>query len=198
MKTRIIIWLVMLLLVLGSVTMCSHMQSELSRTTSNYAALQEEYHQATTDAMAFKHDLVTLRQSNDSTIKELLKVRDEVKVKDKRIQSLLGHKDYIYVTDTLVLPVVEMLKEEVMIDTTVGDQWYTTHLALDSSSIQLSTKMKSQLEVVTYQTREYINPSPCWLKRLFQRKHTITRVHVKQLNPYIIQDSSQTMFIQID
>jgi hypothetical protein len=38
-------------------------------------------------------------------------------------------------------------------------------------------------------------PKKCWLARLFQKKHRVLKVQVKELNPYITEDKNR--FIEI-
>ena len=137
-----------------------------------------------------------LRASQDLLDKKLADVVDELKVKDKTIQSLqyqlstASRTDTIQVPDTIFIP-------EVNIDTLVGDKWYNLRLQLNyPSTIVASPTFNSEKFVIINSKKEYNKtPSKIFFIRWFQKKHNVIEVNVEEKNPYI--ETKQQKFIKI-
>ena len=137
-----------------------------------------------------------LRASQDLLDKKLADAIDELKIKDKTIQSLqyqlsnASRTDTIQITDTIFVP-------EVNIDTLVGDKWYSLRLQLSyPSTIVASPNFVSEKYIVINSRKEYNKPpSKIFFIRWFQRKHNIVEVNVEEKNPYI--EIKQQKFIKI-
>ena len=137
-----------------------------------------------------------LRASQDLLDKKLADAVDELKVKDKTIQSLqyqlstASRTDTIQVPDTIFIP-------EVNIDTLVGDKWYNLRLQLNyPSTIVASPTFNSEKFVIINSKKEYNKtPSKIFFIRWFQKKHRVTEVNIIEKNPYI--ETKQQKFIKI-
>ena len=137
-----------------------------------------------------------LRASQDLLDKKLADAIDELKIKDKAIQSLqyqlsnASRTDTIQITDTIFVP-------EVNLDTLVGDKWYSLRLQLSyPSTIVASPNFVSEKYIVINSRKEYNKPpSKIFFIRWFQRKHNVVEVNVEEKNPYI--EIKQQKFIKI-
>lgn len=146
---------------------------------------------------AYVYTIEQLQYSNDSILEEMDDVRKQLKIKDKNIKqlqyinSIASKSDTIVYTDTLFLPTVEHK------DTIIQDEWYKLNVTLEyPSTITVTPQFVSDKYVFVSTKREYIDPpSKCWLKRLFQKKHTVAIVDVVERNPYIITNKSR--FVEV-
>ena len=145
----------------------------------------------------FQFTIEQLEILNDKSIKELDSTRKELGIKDKKIQQMSKVKEKIYIVDSIVVHDTIFDKPDFVLDTCLGDEWYQSclHMAYPneiSSQIDINT----DLSCFIHTSRETINP-PCktWIGRLFQRKHTVINVTVKENNPY--SNIQETKFIKI-
>ena len=138
-----------------------------------------------------------LNYSNDSLIRELNKIRKDIKIKEKEIESLhkinlIGNKkDSLIVMDTI------FRDKSVNIDTTIRDKWSTVNIKLEyPSTIKVDMTMMSDLSIFTYNRKEPIKkPKKTKLGRFFQKKRKVLEVEVVENNPNIV--IKQNKFIKI-
>ena len=145
----------------------------------------------------FQFTIEQLEVINDKSIKELDSVRKQLGIKDKKLQQMSKVKERIYIVDSIVIYDTIFSEPNFTLDTCLGDEWYQNclHMAYPneiSSQIDINT----DLSCFIHTSRETINP-PCktWLGRLFQRKHTVINVTVKENNPY--SNIQETKFVKI-
>ena len=133
----------------------------------------------------------------DSLYDEMQKVRKELGIKEKEIQSLqyqlseASKRDTVVFRDTLFKD--PLLKR----DTLLKDDWYSLSLHLEyPSTIIVHPMFRSEKFVFMTLTRETVNPpDDCWLVRLFQKKHYVMKAVVEERSPYIINKKQE--FVQI-
>lgn len=138
-----------------------------------------------------------LNYSNDSLIRELNKIRKDIKIKEKEIESLhkinlIGNKkDSLIVKDTI------FRDKSVSIDTTIRDKWSAVNIKLEyPSTIKVDMTMVSDLSIFTYNRKEPIKkPKKTKLGRFFQKKRKVLEVEVVENNPNIV--IKQNKFIKI-
>ena len=138
-----------------------------------------------------------LNYSNDSLIRELNKIRKDIKIKEKEIESLhkinlIGNKkDSLIVRDTI------FRDKLVNIDTTIRDKWSAVNIKLEyPSTIKVDMTMMSDLSIFTYNRKEPIKkPKKTKLGRFFQKKRKVLEVEVVENNPNIV--IKQNKFIKI-
>lgn len=138
-----------------------------------------------------------LNYSNDSLIRELNKIRKDIKIKEKEIESLhkinlIGNKkDSLIVRDTI------FRDKLVNIDTTIRDKWSAVNIKLEyPSTIKIDMTMMSDLSIFTYNRKEPIKkPKKTKLGRFFQKKRKVLEVEVVENNPNIV--IKQNKFIKI-
>ena len=138
-----------------------------------------------------------LNDSNDSLIRELNKIRKDIKIKEKEIESLhkinlIGNKkDSLIVKDTI------FRDKLINIDTTIRDKWGAVNIKLEyPSTIKVDMTMMSDLSIFTYNRKEPIKkPKKTKLGRFFQKKRKVLEVEVVENNPNIV--IKQNKFIKI-
>ena len=138
-----------------------------------------------------------LNYSNDSLIRELNKIRKDIKIKEKEIESLhkinlIGNKkDSLIVKDTI------FRDKLINIDTTIRDKWSAVNIKLEyPSTIKINMTMMSDLSIFTYNRKEPIKkPKKTKLGRFFQKKRKVLEVEVVENNPNIV--IKQNKFIKI-
>ena len=197
MKKYIII---LILILVGAVAYLSYQNKQLTTkyetSIENIKAYDAQLSGLKDNNRVFKLTIDQLNYSNDSIINKMKEVQKELGIKDKRLQQLqydLSHaqrNDTITLTDTI-------FRNDFSLDTIVGDKWFKTNLHLEFPST-IALKPEIELERYTFINgkRETVNPpKKFWLFRLFQRKHIVVEVNVREMNPYVKNKTQR--FIQI-
>lgn len=148
-------------------------------------------------ARQYKMTIDDLTYSNDSLDKKIVRVMNELKIKDNKVKELQYQLTQANRTDTIKL-VDTIFKENTNIDTTFGDEWYIMQLKLQyPSTVITSPTFNSEQFVYIYTTKVYNStPSKCFFIRWFQKKHTVTEVKIEEKNPYI--NTVKQKFIEIN
>lgn len=163
----------------------------------NEKVLLQSNHALNKDLGVLQLRVDQLSYFNDSILVKLDSVRKELKIKDKDLQYL----QYMYSTmekkDSIVFVKDTIFRDMVHIDTTLTSKWYNLNIKLDyPNSVVVTPKIVSEQYVIIHSKKETINPpKKCALARLFQKKHRVVRVEVKEENPYIIHKNSE--FVKI-
>lgn len=143
----------------------------------------------------YKMTIEELENRNDSTSIALLKLKKELKIKDKNLKALAEIQSSFSSSDTLVIRDT-IFKYGVKLDTTIGNEWYKANILLKyPDTIKLNLSTVSKKEIVVHSRKFIRNPSKCFFIRWFQKKHTEVVIDVKDQNPYIKEDDSR--FIEI-
>lgn len=148
-------------------------------------------------ARQYKMTIDDLTYSNDSLDRKIVRVMNELKIKDNKVKELQYQLTQANRTDTIKL-VDTIFKENTNIDTTFGDEWYNMQLKLQyPSTVITSPTFNSEQFVYIYTTKVYNStPSKCFFIRWFQKKHTVTEVKIEEKNPYI--NTVKQKFIEIN
>lgn len=163
----------------------------------NEKVLLQSNHALNKDLGVLQLRVDQLSYFNDSILVKLDSVRKALKIKDKDLQYL----QYMYSTmekkDSIVFVKDTIFRDMVHIDTTLTSKWYNLNLKLDyPNSVVVTPKIVSEQYVIIHSKKETINPpKKCALARLFQKKHRVVKVEVKEENPYIIHKNSE--FVKI-
>lgn len=191
MKNKIIIFLSIIILVLcgfgvWKTIQTSNLREEYSIAMQNNKAYENQLQVINEQNKVFQFTIRQLEYINDSTIRELDSVRKELKIKDSKIKQMGKIKEYVYVTDSIVTHDTIFKDPWFVLDTALGDEWYTSIFHFEyPNKISSVIGVNTDQSVFLHTTRETINP-PCktWLGRLFQRKHDVYNVTVIEHNPY--------------
>ena len=169
---------------------------EIAEAVTNIKAYELENSALKDDTIEFQYTIEQLNYSKDSLNQKINKLRKELKIKDKDIQKLQyivsenSKKDSIFIHDTLFV-------ENDKVDTTIGDSWSKLRLQLEFPNIIVANySFKNESLVTTYLKKETVNPPhKCALIRLFQKKHNVIHVEVREQNPYC--ETKEQKFINI-
>jgi hypothetical protein len=164
----------------------------------NYKALMEQYDELDAENYEMMFTLEDYNYYSDSLLERLRMTQEELDIKDKQLRYVQSLNTTLVKYDTVLLSERDTLfVEGLCIDTTIGDRYISNRLMLEyPSRVELSTVVRSEKDVLITQERETVRPPKrCWLGRLFQRKHDVIKVHVKEHNPYV--DKTEEMFIKI-
>ena len=166
-------------------------KKELSRAQANNKAITERYEDQKSYEYQLVMTIVEYENSNDSLIQRLQATQRELGIKSKELKEAQSLNTEIVRVDTLILKDTVFIKD-LYIDTTMGDNYLSNRLILEyPSSIKINTVARSEKDVFITQTRETINPlTKYWICRIFQKKHDVIRVDVKEHNPYIINEEN--------
>ena len=133
---------------------------------------------------------------NDSITQKMMRVKDSLKIKDKKIKELQYLYSHYMRHDTIELHDTIFNDPELYIDTIIGDRWMNTEVQLRyPGTICVSPTVTSEKVVMIYSKREPIKPAKCKFFNLFKKKHTYIKVVVNEENPYI--DNQQNVFVEI-
>lgn len=189
------IGLIVSLSILGS--QYKQLNNDYKIAVGNEKVLLQSNHALNKDLGVLQLKVDQLSYFNDSILVKLDSVRKALKIKDKDLQ----HLQYMYSTmekkDSIVFVKDTIFRDMVHIDTTLTSRWYNLNLRLDyPNSVVVTPKIVSEQYVIIHSKKETINPpKKCALARLFQKKHRVVRVEVKEENPYIIHKNSE--FVKI-
>lgn len=170
---------------------------EYSTSIENIKAYDAELSGLTNDTKVYKLTIEQLNYFNDSIIKKMKVVQKELGIKDKRLQQLQYEASHAQRTDTIILKDTLFRDPQLRLDTIVGDKWFKTNLHLEFPST-IALKPEIELERYTFINgkRETVNPpKKFWLFRLFQRRHIVVEVNIREMNPYVKNKTQR--FIQI-
>lgn len=174
------------------------MKSDNEMMEKNIKALMEQYDDLEAENYELMFTLEEYNYYSDSLLERLRMTQEELDIKDKELRYVQSLNTTLVKYDTVVLSERDTLfVEGLCIDTTIGDRYISNRLMLEyPSRVELSTLVRSEKDVLITQERETVQPPKrCWLGRLFQRKHDVIKVYVKEHNPYV--DKTEEMFIKI-
>lgn len=171
-------------------------KEELNTEIINGKAYQDQLEGIQQDNAQFEISMGTLRHFNDSISQKLVKTIDSLKIKDKRIISLvhqnivLSKKDTVKLRDTI-------FKKDLQLDTIVGDKYISLDLKLRyPNTIIYQPTINLDLTTIISDTKEYVKPrKKYWIQRIFQKKHYVVRGKIIIDNPYVT--TNQYRFIKI-
>lgn len=164
----------------------------------NIKALMEQYNDLDAENYELMFTLEDYNYYSDSLLERLRETQKELDIKDRELRYVQSLNTTLVKYDTVLLSKRDTLfVEGLSIDTTIGDRYISNRLLLEyPSRVELSTVVRSEKDVLITQERETVQPPKrCWLGRLFQRKHDVIKVHVKEHNPYV--DKTEEVFIKI-
>jgi hypothetical protein len=163
---------------------------------NNVEAYRQENSIEKNKALEYALTIESLRHSNDSIDMEIIKLKDSLKIKDKKIKYVqyqlkeITKTDSIYFHDTIFV-------EDVCIDTLLHDDWYSLNVKLEyPSNIIITPEFKSEQYTFIHERKEYDKtPSKVFFIRWFQKKHKVVEVVLEEQNPYI--KNKQVKFIKV-
>ena len=156
------------------------------KVSSNVEAYQSANSGLEDDILQYQMTIEQLRHSKDSIDSKLVSTINELGISYKKIKSLQYKVSEAVKTDTINF-IDTIFVPRVYLDTIIDSTWYNLNLSLRyPSTIIVTPSFISEETVIIHESKEYNKtPSKCLLIRLFQKKHTVTKVTVEEKNPYI-------------
>lgn len=176
---------------------CNKLQDDYSIAVGNEKALLQNNYKLKTQTGVLQLSVDQLTYFNDSILIKLDSVRKALKIKDQELQYLQYMSSTMEKKDSIVFVKDTIFRDKIHIDTTMTSKWYSLNLKLDyPNSVVVTPKVVSEQYVVIHADKETIKPpKKCKFLRLFQKKHKVIRVEVKEENPYIEQTNNR--FVKI-
>lgn len=176
---------------------CNKLQEDYSIAVGNEKALLQNNYALKEQTGVLQLSVEQLSYFKDSVLIKLDSVRNALKIKDKELHYLQYMSSTMEKKDSIVFVKDTIYRNEVHIDTTLTSKWYNLSLKLDyPNSVVVTPKVISEQYVVIHSGKETIAPpKKCKFLRLFQKKHKVIRVEVKEENPYI--KHKDTEFVKI-
>lgn len=173
------------------------MRSRYLNATQTIKAYDAQLDTACASNIAYKMTIDQLECSADSAFKELDKVRKQLKIKKKNVQTMQYVSSVIHKTDTVVLNDTILQSYTQNVDTVIGDDWYKLKLKINyPDTVVISPNFKSSQHIIAHMKKETIDPPKrWWWQRLFQKKHRVLHVEVVEGNPYI--DVKTNKYVEI-
>lgn len=197
MKKYIII---LILILIGAIAHLSYQNKQLTikykASIENVKAYDAQLSGLEGNNRVLKLTVEQLNYFNDSIIKKMKVVQKELGIKDKRLQQLQYEASHAQRHDTITLTDT-IFRNDFSLDTIVGDKWFKTNLHLEfPSTIALSPEIELERYTFINGKRETVNPpKKFWLFRIFQKRHTVVEVNIREMNPYVKNKTQR--FIQI-
>lgn len=175
----------------------NELNQEIAEATTNIKAYELENSALKDDTIEFQYTIEQLNYSKDSLNQKINKLRKELKIKDKDIKNLQYKLSENQKKDSIVFIHDTLFRESVKIDTVIRDDWSKLNLKLEYPNVVVAEySFKNESLVTTYLKRETVNPPhKCALIRLFQKKHNVIHVEVREQNPYC--ETKEQKFINI-
>lgn len=206
MKKYIIIGGAVILALLLSCLYYQHRQikrlnSLWSKATIENKALTSDMDSIKSSTVAHEWSINELYNHKDSISQHIVSLAGEKNIKKKNIagtgfiQSKASRTDTITVRDTIFRDTI--FRDSLCLDTTIHNKWYSLNLKLNYPSQVIVTPsfISNKYVIISYKKETIQTPSRWWIVRLFQKKHKVIRVEVKEENPYIV--TTNTKFIKI-
>lgn len=172
-------------------------QTEYERAISNEKALILELSQTKEDNRVLQLRTEQLAYFKDSITKEMISIKEDLKIKDKRLKSIYYLNYKINKKDTIIFKDTVINYKILQVDTLIKEAWYSLDLKLEyPNKVIVNPEFKSDLFIYQTIQKETIKPpKKFFLCRLFQKKHKVIRVHIVEKSPYV--NIEKTRFIDI-
>lgn len=203
MKKYIIYFIPLICIIVGIAVICiqnqkiSNLNNRLDISMATEKALLYSKDSLNRENRVLYLTIEELELYRDSLYTEVQKVRKELNIKEKEIQSLQYQLSEITSRDTIIYRDTLFKDPELNKDTLIHDDWYTLEVKLQyPSTVIVHPMFRSEKFVFMTLSKETVNPPhKCGFIRLFQKKHYVMKVIVEERSPYIINKKQE--FIQI-
>ena len=188
--------IVLLIVVMAMNKRIDNLNSSLDIAVNNNKAYAAENSTLKSDNIVFKYRIEDMSHMNDSIINKMLKVTEELKIKNKKLETLQYQMESIKKTDTLYVRDTIFRTPDFVLDTCVNDYWAKTCIHLEyPSKIRVSSEFNNEKYIITSWKKEPIKQRKWFLPRWFTKKQKIITVDVIDKNPYVTTEKQR--FIQI-
>ena len=188
--------IVLLIVVMAMNKRIDNLNSSLDIAVNNNKAYAAENSTLKSDNIVFKYRIEDMSHMNDSIINKMLEVTEELKIKNKKLETLQYQMESIKKTDTLYVRDTIFRTPDFVLDTCISDHWAKTCIHLEyPSKIGVSSEFNNEKYIITSWKKEPIKQRKWFLPRWFTRKQKIITVDVVDKNPYVTTERQR--FVQI-
>lgn len=171
--------LIEFLIILCMIVGMRHLNAKYETAVNNNKAYEQ-------GNLQFEMTMRQLGMQMDSISSECMRVKDSLKIKDRKVKEIVYVKSNVYKTDTIAFRDT-IIAEGIIKDTMLCDRWYSLDVHVSyPDTIAVTPRFVSEKVIIASTERQTINPPrKFFLFRWFQKKHTVTRVDIVENNPYI-------------
>lgn len=171
----------------------SNIEEQWKAAVENVKAYSAQASASDTQNRALKLTIEQLNYTSDSILQRLNAVRNELKVKDSKLNNIQYVSSSFIKNDTIVLKDTVFKDKQVAVDTLVSDEWYSIRVGLKyPSTITVKPEFKSEKYIVVSSKKETVNPpKKFFLWRWLQKKHTVLNIDVVEKNPYVEEQTNR-------
>ena len=146
--------------------------------------------------IVFKFELAQMIHMNDSILVKMREVAQELKIKDKKLESLQYQLEHISKSDTIFIRDTIFKDPGFKLDTCIQDKWARTCLHFEyPNEVGVSSEFNNEKYIITSWKKEPIKQRKWFLPRWFTKKQKIVTVDVVDKNPYVTTERQR--FVQI-
>lgn len=171
----------------------SNIEEQWKAAVENVKAYSAQASASDTQNRALKLTIEQLNYTSDSILQRLNAVRNELKVKDSKLNNIQYVSSSFIKNDTIILKDTVFKDKQVAVDTLVSDEWYSIRVGLKyPSTITVKPEFKSEKYIVVSSKKETVNPpKKFFLWRWLQKKHTVLNIDVVEKNPYVEEQTNR-------
>lgn len=168
------------------------LQERYDHATTNEKSLLDRIEGQDGEIIEYQSTIATLTHTKDSVIQNLLKQKENLNIRNSELRTMMSMASQYHATDTIRLTDTIFKEPDFSLDTCLQDEWRNMCIGLKyPGDIRTDATMRSQKEVYVTAKRETVEPpKKFFLCRWFQKKHTVTRVYIKEENPYITAEEN--------
>lgn len=195
-KISSIVIIILIIVVYAMNIRIKDLNKSLSISKNNEKAYLAENSGLKESNIVFKHDLAQMIHMNDSILIKMREVANELKIKDKKLESLQYQLEHISKSDTVFIKDTIFKEPGFKLDTCIQNKWAKTCLHLEyPNEVAVSSEFNNEKYVITSWKREPIKYRKWFLPRWFTKKQKIIIVDVVDKNPYVTTEKQR--FVQI-
>ena len=173
-----------------------HLKEDLERSKINELAYISERDSIKGKSIEFQYTIDELKNNRDSLVQEMMRVKKELKIKDKELLALEYLASQVSIRDSIVYLHDTIFFKNKHLDTLLHNPWYDISLGLHyPSTINIGVKVPSEKYVVASYHKVLLDSTGCWLKDLFKKKSKVVEMEVVEKNPYITNGNQK--FIKV-
>ena len=188
--------IVLLIVVMAMNKRIDNLNSSLDIAVNNNKAYAAENSTLKSDNIVFKYRIEDMSHMNDSIINKMLEVTEELKIKNKKLETLQYQMESIKKTDTLYVRDTIFRTPDFVLDTCISDHWANTCIHLKyPNEIGVSSEFNNEKYIIASWKKELIKERKWFLPRWFTKKQKIITVDVIDKNPYVTTEKQR--FVQI-
>lgn len=175
----------------------SDLQKDVDAAVNNVKAYSVLNDSLKTNNRLFQLRIADMELLNDSLFSEMIKKKNELRIKDNKIRALQYQIEHYDRTEIIYLPGDTIFKSpDFKLDTCISDEWGKTCLELEApNKVEVGHSYINKKHVIFSSKKEPVKERKWFLPRWFTRKHTVVEAIVIDENPYV--ETRESRFVDI-